>query len=48
MSPGKLCGSSDTIFASWGPVCSEKTPPDENHHFIQIPFNLDEHNIFKY
>ena len=27
-----LCGSNDTIFASWGPICSEKTPPDENHH----------------
>ena len=30
--PGTLCGSNDTIFASWGPLCSEKTPPDENHH----------------
>ena len=30
--PGVLCGSNDTIFASRGPVCSEKTPPDENHH----------------
>ena len=32
MSPGILCGSNDTIFDSWGPACSEKTPPDENHH----------------
>ena len=27
-----FCGSNDTIFASWATVCSEKTPPDENHH----------------
>ena len=27
-----FCDSNDTIFASWEPVCSEKTPPDESHH----------------
>ena len=31
-----FCGSNDTIFASWGPVCSEKTPPDENHHLSKF------------
>ena len=36
MSPGMLCGSNDTTFASWGPVCSEKTPPDENHHLSKF------------
>ena len=36
MSPGMLCGSNDTIFASWGPVCSEKTPPNENHHLPKL------------
>ena len=36
MSPGMLCGSNDTIFASWGPVCSEKTPPDENHRLSKL------------
>ena len=34
--PGMFCGSNDTIFASWGPVCSEKTPPDENHHLSKF------------
>ena len=29
MYPGDACGSNDTIFASRGPVCSEKTPPDK-------------------
>ena len=36
ISPGMLCGSNDTIFASWGPVCSEKTPPDESHHLSKF------------
>ena len=31
-----FCGSNDTIFASWAPVCSEKTPPDENHHLSKF------------
>ena len=34
--PGIFCGSIDTIFASWAPVCSEKTPPDENHHLSKF------------
>ena len=45
MSPGMLCGSDDPIFASWGPVCSEKIPPEENCHFIQIHFRLNKRNI---
>ena len=36
MYPGRFCGSNDTIFASWAPVCSEKTPPDENHHLSKF------------
>ena len=46
--PGILCGSNDTIFASWGPVCSENTPPDENHHlpkFHLIQINTTFSNI---
>ena len=48
--PVMLCGSNDTIFASWGPVCSEKTPPDENHHLynfhlIQINTTISNINI---
>ena len=31
-----FCGSNDTIFASSAPVCSEKTPPDENHHLSKF------------
>ena len=36
MSPGMLCVSNDTIFASRGPVCSEKTPADENHRLSKL------------
>ena len=48
MSPGMLCRFNDTIFDSWGPVCSEKTHPDENHHlykFILIQINTRYSNI---
>ena len=31
-----FCGSIDTIFASWAHACSEKTPPNENHHLSKF------------